>query len=308
MMINLTLKDLPKSPPTKSGWPWTTPSQLLPEKMPDGCKWPRLCIITPRYNQGKFLEATIRSVLLQGYPNLEYIIIDGGSTDHSIEIIKKYEKHLFYWHSQKDRGQADAINQGLEKSTGKIIGWINSDDVYVKGAFNKIVKTFHLYPNYIVVHGDRILINEQGEVTGWICLPPFDPKIQSYNVCSETAFWQRSAMTEAGLLKATLQFAIDLEFFGRLYKYGEFMKLNDYLGYFRCHSENKSSTLAHVGLEEAAREWMQLFGSEPIKEELKYKNDLLHYFKLITQLITQPRLLGLPYLLYRFSQKNINKK
>ncbi|MBD0387506.1 MAG: glycosyltransferase [Nostoc sp. C3-bin3] len=300
MTTALTLKDLPPPPAAKSGWPWTTHNKRLPEKMPDGCEWPRLSIVTPSYNQGKFIEATIRSVLLQGYPNLEYIIIDGGSTDNSVETIKKYDKYLFYWHSKKDRGQADAINQGLEKSSGQILGWINSDDVYVKGTFNKIAKAFHFYPNCIVVHGNRILINEIGEVTGWMCLPPFDPKALIYNVCSETAFWQRAVMKEAGILNASLQFAIDLEFFGRLYKYGEFMKLNEYLGYFRCYSENKSSTMAHIGREEAAREWRRLFGSDIMNGELKQKKNILKFFTFFTELIKKPILLGFPYLLHRF--------
>jgi glycosyltransferase involved in cell wall biosynthesis len=303
MTTALTPKDLPPPPPGKSGWPWTRQSKPLPEKMPDGSEWPRLSIVTPSYNQGKFIEATIRSVLLQGYPNLEYIIIDGGSTDQSVETIKKYEKYLFYWHSKKDRGQADAINQGLEKTTGEILGWINSDDIYVKGTFHKIVNAFHFHPDCIVVHGNRILINEPGEVTGWMCLPPFDPKTLIYNVCSETAFWQRSVMKEAGLLKASLQFAMDLEFFCRLYKYGKFLKLNEYLGYFRCYSENKSYMMAHIGREEAAREWRRLFGSDIMKTQLKEHKNMLRFLTLFTQLIKQPILLGFPYLLHRFFKK-----
>ncbi len=306
MTTALTTEDLPPPPPGKSGWPWTTPSKLLPETMPDGSEWPRLSIVTPSYNQGKFIEATIRSVLLQGYPNLEYIIIDGGSTDNSVEIIKRYEKYLFYWHSKKDRGQADAINQGLEKSSGDILGWINSDDVYVKRTFHKIVKAFNFNKEYIVVHGNRILINEIGEVTGWMYLPPFDPEMLLFNVCSETAFWQRSAMTQAGLLNASLQFAIDLEFFGRLYKYGKFLKLSDYLGYFRCYSENKSSTMADIGQEEAVREWKRLFGSEIMTSGFKEKNNFLDWLKSNTELIKHPIVLGFPYLFYKVTRSNID--
>jgi glycosyltransferase involved in cell wall biosynthesis len=300
----LTLKDLPPPPPNKSGWPWTTPIKLLPKRMPDGSQWPRLSIITPSYNQGQFLESTIRSVLLQGYPNLEYIIIDGGSSDRSVEIIKKYDKHLFYWHSQKDRGQSDAINQGLEKSSGKILGWINSDDVYVKGAFQKIAKAFYHNPNYIVVHGNRILIDKAEQVTGWAYLPAFDPKTLIYNICSETAFWRRSAMEEVGLLNPNLQFAMDLEFFCRLYKQGKFLKLNDYLGCFRWHSETKSSNIYHIGQEEGAREWRRLFGSELITTPLKEEKNLLRWFQLSVQLIRQPRLIGIPYLRYSLSKGN----
>jgi glycosyltransferase involved in cell wall biosynthesis len=301
MMTALTLNDLPLPPSGKVGWPWTRQSQPLPETMSDGSLWPRISIVTPSYNQGKFLEATIRSVLLQGYPNLEYIVIDGGSTDGSLEILKKYEKYLCYWHSKQDRGQADAINQGLANTSGEILGWINSDDLYVRGTFETIVKAFQTHPDYIVVHGNRILINESGAVTGWFCLPPFDPKTHIYNVCSETAFWRRSAMQQTGLLNASLQFAMDLEFFGRLYKQGKFLKLNDYLGYFRCHSEHKSYTISYVGAEEASKEWKQLFDTE--YKTATSKTSLLNILKLSFELLREPLLIGLPYIYYRFFLK-----
>lgn len=303
MTTALTLQDLPPPPPDKIGWPWTKQSKPFPQKMPNGSEWPRLSIVTPSYNQGNFLEATIRSVLLQGYPHLEYILIDGGSTDGSVEIIRKYEPYLFYWHSQKDRGQADAINQGLQKSSGEILAWINSDDVYVRETFHKILKAFHHHPDYIVVHGNRILINDLGQVTGWCCLPSFDPKTLVYNVCSETAFWRRSAMEHIGLLNASLQFAMDLEFFGRLYKHGKFLKLNEYLGYFRCHSEHKSFTMTHIGQEEAQREWKRLFNSQNMNLKIKHHKTLLDKLKLSSELIREPVLLGIPYLSHRFSSK-----
>src|SRR5215471_18738850 len=102
----------------------------------------KLSIVTPSFNQGQFLEETIVSVLDQNYPNLEYIIIDGGSTDESVEIIKRYEKHLAYWISEKDRGQVHAINKGIEKTTGDVFGLINSDDLYLPGAFSTIGEHF----------------------------------------------------------------------------------------------------------------------------------------------------------------------
>ena len=134
----LTLKDLPLSPSSKSGWPWTEQGKPLTEQRSDGFTWPRITIVTPNYNQGQFIEETIRSVLLQGYPNLEYIIIDGGSTDNSVEIVKKYEQYLAYWVSEPDRGQSHAINKGFERCTGDYVAWMNSSDCYMPGALQYI--------------------------------------------------------------------------------------------------------------------------------------------------------------------------
>src|SRR5687767_11548136 len=119
--------DLAAAPVGRSGWPWICPGTARGQLVLAGSDWPRITIVTPSFNQAQFLEETIRSVLLQGYPNLEYIIIDGGSTDKSVDIIKKYEQWLAYWVSEPDRGQSDAINKGFEKATGEVFAWINSD-------------------------------------------------------------------------------------------------------------------------------------------------------------------------------------
>src|SRR5688500_17087320 len=117
---------LPEPPPGRTGWPWTSEAAQLPARMSNGQPWPRITIVTPSYQQGRFLEETIRSVLPQGYPNLEYLVIDGGSSDESVEVIKRYEPWLSYWASEKDRGQTHAIAKGLERATGEIFQWINS--------------------------------------------------------------------------------------------------------------------------------------------------------------------------------------
>jgi glycosyltransferase involved in cell wall biosynthesis len=133
-----TLSELPSPPAGRSGWPWTEESPQLPDTLPDGRPYPKITVVTPSYNQGQFIEETIRAVLLQGYPNLEYIITDGGSKDGSVEIIRKYGPWLSYWVSEADRGQSHAINKGLERATGDILAFINSDDVYLRDSFASV--------------------------------------------------------------------------------------------------------------------------------------------------------------------------
>ena len=137
------LKLLPPPPAGKTGWPWTEETEPLSYR--SKINWPKITIVTPSYNQGDFLEQTIRSVLLQNYPNLEYIIIDGGSSDGSKQIIEKYVPWISYWQSEKDKGQGNAINLGFSLSSGDYHGWINSDDYYQPNVFHKVINTFLRY-------------------------------------------------------------------------------------------------------------------------------------------------------------------
>ena len=151
----MEIANLPLGETDKQNWPWRKLSE--PDHNPN-CEvsaWPRITIITPSYNQGQFLEETIRSVLLQGYPNLEYMVIDGGSTDNSVEIIKKYAPWIDYWVSEPDRGQAHAINKGFARCTGDIVGWINSDDLLLPGALAMVADGYRKNPGSVIL-GDVI--------------------------------------------------------------------------------------------------------------------------------------------------------
>lgn len=128
------LSELPAPPAGKTGWPWTVETPRYPDTLPDGSAWPRVSIVTPSFNQGAFIEETLRSVLLQGYPDLEYIVMDGGSTDNTVEVLQRYAPWLSHWVSRKDGGQSQAINAGLARSTGSIVAWMNSDDLYAPDA------------------------------------------------------------------------------------------------------------------------------------------------------------------------------
>ncbi|MFC0514576.1 glycosyltransferase family 2 protein [Mucilaginibacter angelicae] len=134
------LAQLPAADSVKTGWPWT--EEVSPASYSPALAWPKLTIVTPSYNQAAFLEQTIRSVILQNYPNLEYIVIDGGSTDGSAGIIKKYAPWISYWQSKKDSGQGNAINQGFSLASGHYLAWINSDDYYLKNTFWKVIRRF----------------------------------------------------------------------------------------------------------------------------------------------------------------------
>jgi glycosyltransferase involved in cell wall biosynthesis len=152
------IESLPPPPNGKKGWPWTMQDchNITKSSRSD---LPRLSIVTPSFNQAEYLEQTIRSVLLQGYPNLEYRIYDGGSTDGSLEILKKYSRYLTEWRSEPDAGQASAIAEGMRASSGDIVAWINSDDGYMPGAFFRVAEVYQKYSHKTFIYGNSLLIS-----------------------------------------------------------------------------------------------------------------------------------------------------
>jgi glycosyltransferase involved in cell wall biosynthesis len=157
------LIDLPAPPSGRIGWPWTEASNTS-EWLVKRSEWPRVSMVMPSFNQKDFIEESIRSVLLQGYPDLEFFVYDAGSSDGSAEIIRKYEPWLTYWVSEKDRGQSDAINKGLRKATGKYFNWQNSDDVLTPCSLFKIVDALLEHPEVSHVHGYALLIYANGKL------------------------------------------------------------------------------------------------------------------------------------------------
>jgi hypothetical protein len=155
-----SLNELPPPPRGKTGWPWTEGSIPLLPTMSDGGAWPRISIVTPSFNQARFLEATIRSILLQGYPNLEYFVLDGGSTDGSVDIIRKYESWLARWVSEPDGGQSAAINRGLQLASGVFATWINSDDMLHQHALAAHASRIGFDPAVVYI-GDCLYIDDR---------------------------------------------------------------------------------------------------------------------------------------------------
>jgi glycosyltransferase involved in cell wall biosynthesis len=160
-MTTSTLDTLPPPPAGRTGWPWTEAPAPLPAEMPGGAPWPRITVVTPSYNQAQYLEETIRSVLLQGYPNLEYMVIDGGSADGSAAVIEKYAPWLSFWVSERDRGQSHAINKGFDRATGDLVGWINSDDLLEPDALARVAAAHRAAPDALLL-GDVVDFDDSG--------------------------------------------------------------------------------------------------------------------------------------------------
>jgi glycosyltransferase involved in cell wall biosynthesis len=237
------LSELPPPPPDKTGWSWTEESPQLPDTMPDGSPWPRVSIVTPSYNQAQFIEETIRSVLLQGYPNLEYIIIDGGSTDGSVEIIRRYEPWLAYWVSETDRGQSDAINKGIERATGEIVAWINSDDWYLPGVLAERAVHLAEHPNAALVYGDLNYVDEHEEVAAiWRAVPcsTRDLLTSGNDIPQPTVFMRSEALRQVGYLNRELHYIMDWELWVRLSRIGELQVMSGRVANFRRHETSKS--------------------------------------------------------------------
>ena len=210
--------------------------------------WPKISIITPSYNQGRYLEKTIRSVLLQGYPNLEYLVVDGGSNDKSVEIIKKYEPWIDYWISEKDSGQSHAINKGIEKSSGDLLGWLNSDDYLLQGALFKVAREYLNDVSVGAIYGHGHLVDKKGKVL-------YSPK--HVNVTREglfawcfgndfmqpSCFFTRSAWKECGPLDETLNFVLDVEYWIRIASKFNFKRIPDVLSISLSHEKAKTTSM-----------------------------------------------------------------
>lgn len=240
-----TLNELPPPPPGKTGWPWTVESAQLPDMMLNEEPWPRVSIVTPSYNQAQFIEETIRSVLLQGYPDLEYIIIDGGSMDGSMEIIRRYEPWLAYWVSEKDSGQSEAINKGFKKATGLIAAWLNSDDIYEPVAIAQVARAFQ-QSKVPVIYGNCYFWDPADNQK-----MPMVPTRLNFEVLlrynrpghmppQPGVFFDRGLLAEVSFLDETLHYAMDYDLWMKFAWKHSFHHLNVFIARYRVHPASKT--------------------------------------------------------------------
>lgn len=217
--------------------------------------FPKISVVTPSYNQGRFLERTILSILNQNYPNLEYIIIDGGSTDRSVEIIKKYEKYLTYWVSEPDNGQAYALKKGLDISTGEIMAYLNSDDTYCPGTLNKIARFFRSNPEADVIYGSLNLIDKNDNILARRDMSGsrfnFPILLFESSLPQQATFWKRDIYLKSGGIDPSFLFCMDKDLWVRFRLSGaKFLRVNEVLANFRLHDSNKSLTIDNIRAKE----------------------------------------------------------
>lgn len=240
-------------------WPWNYQVAPFPSVMPSGRAWPKISIVTVSYNQGQFIEATIRSVLMQGYPNLEYIVIDGGSTDNTKVILNRYQRELSVCISEPDNGQSNAINKGFSHATGEVLAWLNSDDQYLPDTLRAVALAFDRQQTDLVVGGCQRIKNHsrvrQGRIhhcilpLGQVVSLPFD-KILDFQgswqrgdfFFQPEVFWTKQIWDAVGGgVDEALHFAMDYELWLRLSKAGaKALHINKTLATFRIHDNQKT--------------------------------------------------------------------
>lgn len=213
--------------------------------------YPKISIITPSYNQGHFIKETIDSVLNQNYPNLEYIVMDGGSTDDTIKILKSYGAKI-KWVSKRDKGQTDAINQGIKKTNGDIVTYINSDDVMLPNTLHTVADYFIKNKNAIWLTGDCHIINEKGKkiqsfVTKYKKFLRYFPNKSVLSIANfivqPSTFWRRSLIDEIGLFDETLHYCMDFDYWMRAIVHYPLHILPNYFSLFRIHGDSKGGLL-----------------------------------------------------------------
>ncbi|TAD98341.1 MAG: glycosyltransferase [Bacteroidetes bacterium] len=219
-------------------------------------QYPKISIITPSYQQGQYLETTILSVLNQNYPNLEYMIFDGASTDNSVEIIKKYESKLDFWLSEKDNGQSDAINKGFAKATGEIVTWLNSDDQLEEGTLFKIAEYFTQNPKIHLVHGQTLFFGDN--ISTWQSQPILKDlqylRLSGMCFAQPAAFFKRASLEQFGFLNPAFHYAMDYDFFLQIALHHDFLQVNDLFAHYLIHATSKT-TLHNQGF---AKEYAQI--------------------------------------------------
>jgi glycosyltransferase involved in cell wall biosynthesis len=234
---------------------------------------PLVSIVTPSFNQAAFLERAIASVLGQDYPNLEYIVLDGGSSDQSVEIIRRYEDRLAWWDSRPDEGQVDALLKGFERARGEILGWLNSDDELLPGAITAVVEELGADPGVMLVYGDNTLVDENTGNEAILRAGPFDVaemlRTGQNPVPQPGSLFRREALELAGGLARDGYYYFDFEFVARLGLVARVSRLPARLGLYRLHDESKSIAARETKADDHLRMYDAVFGLPDLPQAVR---------------------------------------
>ena len=226
---------------------------------------PKITVISPSYNQAQYLERTITSVLNQDYPNLEYIVFDGGSTDASVDIIRRYADRIAYWKSEKDRGQSHAINKGFEKSTGDILCWLNSDDSFTPGTLNFVGEFFASHPEVDVLCGDVHTLDPDGTITGtfkgsYTGRNSLVSYWRGYHMHQPSTFWRRRVYEKLGNVNETLHLTMDFDYWLRMSRHYKIQSVDRVLSGATIHAAAKTNSYNDYKIAQL-RTVVRLYGS-----------------------------------------------
>jgi glycosyltransferase involved in cell wall biosynthesis len=292
-MRSPTLDDLPAPPLGRTGWPWTEESPRLPTGE-RGKGWPRISIVTPSYNQDSFLEEAIRSVLLQGYPDLEYILMDGGSRDDSLNVVRKYEQWLTYWVSERDHGQADALRKGFDKARGQLLGWINADDLLAPCALQVVADAYVRHPQFGLYAGTvenftHVPFEENREVVKQhnisfmdLLLPTFDRKPRFHQ---PGIFFTSDLYRGSGGIDPSYYYRMDYDLIVRMLdNNARVCYLDETIAYFRKHAASKTGRRSYTYFVRVFQETNRVksryarrfSGEDQERLRLQYLDGLLH--------------------------------
>ena len=257
---------LPEPDRKRNGWPWRWKPDLGWQGQRQD--WPKISIITPSFNQATYLEETLRSVLLQGYPNLEYLVIDGGSRNGSVDILKRYQPHLTYWASERDHGQAHAIDKGFARATGDILAWLNSDDTYQPGVLQSVANYFRSHPETDIVSGrcrlwygrdDDPFIGPSPLRTYEDFLKVGSNWMNQHLILQPEAFFRRPAYSKAGGLRQDLHYCLDVALWMDMARAGcRFDSTCEHWANLRMHADQKTAELNLAYAELAGVAWQYL--------------------------------------------------
>lgn len=255
---------------------------------------PKISIVTPSYNQGRYLETTILSILNQNYPNLEYIVIDGGSKDKSAEIIQKYEKDLAYWVSEKDKGQSNAINKGFAKASGEIYGWLNSDDRLEPGALDTIAESFLQHPEVDVFVGHGRKADISGNIVYYkapdeLTFERFCGWMDGGNFMQPSCFYRSHVWHEAGPLDESIDIALDVDLWLKMVQKFKFQKIDKLLSTALVHEEAKTTALINRMKVDCAMVVSRAGGEKYVRRHLEEMADrLTEYEEFYARLAKNP--------------------